>query len=234
MNPNNSLAVLAAILAGTLSGPNAFAQSAKNAVQVSALTLVPEVSVFSDGAYVGPWTPVLSGTIKTSQQKDLIIGVSMEAGLFTDTKVSSQKGTKDTSSAEAMVEVRVVIDKGTPSERIAEPGTIVFSRREQTLIAEFGGVLQSCTDSNGDGTITSDECTFTDETLQLIQETLAAHAFFFALDDLGSAVHTVTVEARLSAGATADTGTAGAKAWVGKGAVTVEEVRLVKGQDITL
>ena len=75
---------------------------------------------------------------------------------------------------------------------------------------------------------------FEDETLQLILETLSAHAFFFFLDDLGSGDHTVTVQSRISTGVYAEQGSANARAWVGKGSVSVEEVRLAKGVTINL
>lgn len=221
-------------LAVLLITPAAFAQSAKNGVATSQLTLVPAITSYSNGNYVGDWRDVLSANIQTSQQKDLVIGTSLEVGLFTDTMVSSQKGTKDTSRAEAQVQVRVVIDKGTPAERIAEPGVVTFNRRTQELIASFGGVLDSCTDSDLDGTITLDDCTFTDETLQLMLETLSAHTFFFALDDLGTGTHTVHVQARVSTGTYVEAGSASASAWVGKGSVVLEEIRLVKGTSISL
>ncbi len=211
-----------------------FAQSAKSAVGTVDLTLVPAISSFTNGNYVGVWRDVITSGLHTSQQKDLVIGASLEVGIFTDTQVSSQRGTKDTSSAEAQVQVRVVIDKGTPAERIAAPGEVTFNRRKQDLIAQFGGVLQSCTDQDQDFTITIDECTFTDETLQLMLETLSAHAFFFILDDLGAGNHTVTVQARVSTGTYSEAGSANARAWVGKGSMSVEEARFVKGAVISL
>ena len=98
-------------------------------------------------------------------------------------------------------------------------------------MAKFGGVL-SCSDLNGDGAVTFDECTLTDEELELILDTMAAHSFNFVLDDLGAGTHDVVVEAMVDTNASWQLGTASATAAIGKGSLTVEEVRLVKGAAI--
>lgn len=110
-------------------------------------------------------------------------------GLLTRTNVKSSKGVKNQAAAEAGVAVRVVADKDTDDERIAEPGDVTFCRRSQELTAMFGGIMDECYDLNGDG-ITMDECTWTDEELQLILQTMNANAFNYVLDDLGAGDHT--------------------------------------------
>ena len=174
------------------------------------------------------WTTILANNIKTPNQKDLFIDVSMECGLYTKTLVKSA-GSKDTAKAEAGVYVQVLVD-GTP----AYPGEVVFCRRTQELTALFGGIMESCTDLNGDGVITYDECTWTPEELELILDTMNANSFNFILDDLTSGVHTVEVQARISSVAEAGAGVAVAKATIGKGSMTVEEVRLIQNEDIEL
>lgn len=201
----------------------ASAQSAKNAVQVSRGTLIPRTQN-------APWQTILSNTIRTSQQKDLIMTVSLETGLYTDTTVVSRNGNRVSSSAEAIIEVRVLVDGNE-----VQPGPVIFDRRKQTLIASFGGILQDCTDLNGDGTLDGyTECTWTDEELQLILDTMSAHSFQFAMDNMGSGIHTVQVQARVDTAASSDGGLSNASAIVGKGALTVEEVRLVQNADIVL
>ena len=116
--------------------------------------------------------------------------------------------------------------------RQAHPGNVTFDKRRQTLMAKLGGVL-NCQDLDGDGIIGFDECTLTDEEIQLILDTKAAHSFNLALDDLGSGTHTIRVFARVTTDRGVDTGTASATGLVGKGSVTVEEVRLVKDIEIT-
>lgn len=215
-----------ASLAVLLLASSAFAQSSKETVAFSNLALLPRASTLTAGP--DGWTNVLQSSLHLAQQKDLVMNASLEVGLFTDTLVSSSKGTKDTSTASAEVDVRIVIDQGTASERIAAPGEVTFDKRSQTMIAQFGGILQSCTDANGDGTITADECTFTNETLDLILDTLSAHSFVFGVTNLSAGNHTVTVQARTSSSATAQAGSANANAWIGKGGLDVDEVRFVQ------
>lgn len=213
-----------------LSSGTSLAQSAKSSLQVTDLTLLNEVTTSGANAQAaGEWKTLMQSNLKTSEQKDVVIGVSMEAGLHTDTLVRSKTGTQDSSSAEATIEVRVLVD-GRP----ALPGNVIFAQRYQHLMAKFGGILQECTDANGDGTITQSECLFTDEELQLVLRTLNAHSFNFVLDDLGSGIHNIQVQARVILNSNQQTGAASAGAWIGKGSVSVEEVRLVKGLDLTL
>lgn len=197
----------------------ASAQSAKNAVQLSRVALVEATGQQS-------WTKILETQIKTSQQKDLIIGVSLETGLFTQTLVRSKGGTGDTSKAEATLKIRVTV-----GNRTAEPGEVTFDKRYQELMAKFGGVL-ACSDTNGDGIVSFDECVITEEELNLILNTMAAHAFNFVIDDLGAGTHNVIVEAMVDTNASWQLGSASANAAVGKGSLTVEEVRLVKGAEL--
>jgi len=174
------------------------------------------------------WTTILSNNIKTPNQKDLFIDVSVECGLYTRTLVKSA-GNKDTATAEAGVYVQVLVD-GAP----AYPGEVVFCRRTQELTALFGGIMESCTDLNGDGVITYDECTWTPEELELVLDTMNANSFNFILDDLTAGVHTVEVQARISSVTEAGAGVAEAWATIGKGSMTVEEVRLIQNEDIEL
>ena len=205
---------------------NLSAQSAKNA-----LTTAPNVLVNTTTGQ--DWTTILNTMLHTSQQKDLVMGVSLETGLFTRTLVKSRGGNQDTSYAEANVQVRVLVDAGTANERMAEPGIVTFDKRYQELMVKLGGIL-TCTDNNGDGIIQYNECVLTDEEIQLILDTLAAHAFNFALDDLGSGTHTVSVQVRVTTDTGAQAGSSSATGMVGKGSLVVEEVRLVKGSDITI
>src|SRR5213593_1266004 len=117
------LSVALPLLIGT-----AYAQSqpsAKVTAKTANLTLLPKTTG------TGDWQTVLANTIKTANQKDLFISASFEVGLFTQTLVSSKNMTKDTSTADAKVQVRVLLD-GT---RVVEPGAVVYGRRKQTLSA---------------------------------------------------------------------------------------------------
>lgn len=191
----------------------------------------------------------LSATIKTSEQKDLVLGVSLECGLYTRTQVSGQKGQKSTADATASVEVGVILDYGTADARVAAPGWVTFCEREQELSATLGGVLESCDVSiteNPDGTLSGafdkDDCEFTDEMISLMLKTMSANHYNFILTDVGTygaGGHTVNVFVRTSSstsGSTVDdlgnpitdNYDAQANAIVGNGALVVDEVRLAR------
>ncbi len=175
---------------------------------------------------------ILESTIHTPNKKDLLIGVSLETGLYTQTRVKGKNGDSDSASAMAGIDVTVYVD-GVP----AEPGTVTFNERSQQLSAVLGGVIESCTfatDNDGDGvtddeiTITiEDDCIVTDEEIELVQRTMSAHHFNFVAADLGSGDHVVTVKAKIATDASSGNGSANATALVGKGSLTVEEVRAI-------
>jgi hypothetical protein len=219
MRKRTIVSVLAVGFLG-LASTSALAQSAKATAKVG------DVNVLNQTAL--GWTTILSNTIKTANQKDLFIDVSLETGLYTQTKVRSN-GNKDTSSADATIKVQVLVD-GVP----AYPGDVVFDQRSQTLSATLGGILENCTDSNGDGDIDLNDCTLAPEEIELILDTMAAHSFNFIMDDLGPGEHAVEVQAMISTSGSSGAGSASANATIGNGSVTVEEVRLIKGEDIQL
>jgi hypothetical protein len=218
---------------------SAFAQSAKHAIQISNLTLIEPTA-----STPGTWVTILGAvdpsdpnavTIHTSQLKDLLFSVSLECGLYTRTLARSKGGEKDTATAEARVQVRVVLDPGTPQERIAEPGVVTFCERLQSLSATLQGIIGNLAcfpggvfDPNAPG------CTLTPEEIELVLNTLEANAFFFALDDVGAGTHNVIVQARIRSATSVQAGEAEALALIGKGTVVVEEIRLVKGRSITI
>jgi hypothetical protein len=166
------------------------------------------------------WTMVLSSTLKNSgTPKDLIIGLSFETMLFTETMVQSKKGSKSTATASAEIEMYVLID----GEK-ALPGDVTFDKRYQELWASLGGVLD-CEDLNLDGVVSFDECTLSEEEIGLILDTKAAHAFNFLSYDIGSGSHTIEAYARLSKdGSVVGSGASNANASLGKGTLSVWEV----------
>jgi len=207
--------------------------SSKFAAEVSDLILIPPPPPAS-GTHDTPFKTVLSTMIKTPNKKDLLIGGSFETALFTQTQVTGKNGSTSTSSASATLEVRVLID-GRPFNKStgtgAFPPIVMYDHRAQTLSATLGGVIQSCTVNLVTGVINvATDCTVTDEMINLILETMSAHHFNFVAANLDPGVHTVEIQVR--SGSTADTspagfGTASATAGVGRGSLTVEEVRAI-------
>jgi hypothetical protein len=166
------------------------------------------------------FTTIMKTQIKTSNNKTLFINPSLECGLFTQTTVRSKNGTKDTSTASATIQMQVLVDGVA-----AQPGVVIYCSRTQQLSATLGGILQSCTDVNGDGTTTASECQFTDEEISLLLSTMDAASFNFGAT-LGTGVHEIAVQAKISTSTSAQTGSAEAFATIGKGSVVVTEQRL--------
>ncbi|HEX6875552.1 MAG TPA: hypothetical protein VF165_07825 [Nocardioidaceae bacterium] len=183
------------------------------------------------------WVDVLESQIKTSSQKDLLFDVAMQCGIVTDTTVKSSGGTQSSSTARANMAVRVLVDgsPAMPDNSIdatkASADGVVFCDRAQTLSAKFAGL--NCTADATTGAVTCAD----PEELQLVLKSLDASSFNFAKTDVGTGVHTVTVQARAQAGVNFDDDAsggalAGAEAFAGAGSLAIDEVRLVKGANV--
>lgn len=144
-------------------------------------------------------------TIKVPQNKELLVGVSAEIGLVTNTSVKGKNGGTATAIAggKAYVTVFAVPKGGTDADRVtAEPGQIMLSERVQTLDATLAGVIQSCAvncnlDANVLGGILCEDinvvedCLVTEEQIGLLQNTTAAHHFNFVLPNMPSGVYDI-------------------------------------------
>jgi hypothetical protein len=215
-------------LALTLTTASAQSQpSAKATARTANLTILPKTT----GTNL--WQTVLAANIKTANQKDLFISASFEVGLYTQTQVSSKNMTKDTSTADAAVQVRVLLDGN-----VVEPGNVVFGRRSQTLSATLEGAIAGCLTiaTNADGTLSIilDPTCVTPETIELILDTMNAATFNFVATDVPQGVHTISIQARVNTATAVQTGTASALGTIGKGSMTVESVRLIKGDNVVV
>jgi len=227
--------ILVTTLAILLAGGTVYSQtqpSSKATSKIGLINVMNELSVGTNasGDSVGAWVNILNNNLKTPNQKDLFIGVALEVGLLTDTLVKSKNGISDTSMASAGVEVQVLID-GVP----ALPGTVVFGRRTQTLTATFEGLIDGCLTLNTNtGSIVIDTNCVTPESLGLVLDTMNANSFNFVVADLTAGVHAIQAQARMNLGAAAQAGSARARALIGNGSLTVEEVRMIRNEDIEL
>jgi hypothetical protein len=224
----NTIAVLGLALPMTLTTARAQNQpSAKVTAKTANLTLLPKTTG------TGNWQTLLANTIKTANQKDLFISASFEVGLFTQTLVSSKNLTKDTSTADANVQVRVLLDG-----QVVEPGAVVYGRRTQTLSATLEGAIGSCltvvTNLDGSLSVVVDPNCVTPETIELILDSMDAASFNFVAVDVPQGVHTVSVQARIDTTGSAQTGSYSALGTIGKGTMTVESVRLIKDPNVVL
>ena len=182
-------------------------------------------------------------TIKVPQDKELLVGVSAEVGILTDTSLKGRNGGAAKSIAGGGAAVMVVaVPTGGGDGNIAEPGPVVLAARVQELSATLGGVIDSCTDADASGTIdVASECVVTDEQIGLIQGSLSSHHFNFVLPDMDQGEYDIVAFFLTGALAAVDidevsvtdggsiTGAAFAAAFVGKHMVTVQQVRAVKG-----
>ena len=209
---------LASFTLGTAWGQNGTSTSPQGAAGIysgsavcasSSSGLTPSIPTCTDGASNGTWFTVMNTSVKTSTTTDLFISPSLVTGLYTETQVKgSSSGTSQTSAATGSVAVRVLIDCSTCA---TTPGTaqsgsatytaaaqpdpngtgVVFDARIQQLTATLGQVITSTC-------LTANNCT--NEQIDLVLNTTSAHTFNFVLLNVGSGVHTITVQARLDAG----------------------------------
>lgn len=249
--------VAALLVSGVVYGSGI--RASKATVKVSELTLLqwepeaPSETLPEDmdesipvDPYEGDWTIILTQNIKTPNQKDLIIDVSLETGLYTRTLVKSKRNYEgdpewDSSTAHAKVMVRVGVDgnyvtvgPGVAQEAgVAFPRAVTFNEREQTLSAKFMGIFTGdCLIVDPDtGEVTIDYTCLEPEELDLILNTMSANSFNFVVADLTPGNHVITVEAKIIANGEAEEGEYEAMAMVGQGSVVIELVRMVKAED---
>ena len=210
---------LAMVLVLMLGATGVFAQanenaSAKATAQIAELHVISQTTGDPDNL---DWVMILDQTIKTANKKDLFIDASLLSALYTKTNVKSKGGVKDTSSALAVVWLKVEVD-GNP----AFPGAIVYNARYQELSATLQGIIDST-----DPIVIGDP-----EEIELIIATMSANSFNFIFPDLSSGMHLVEVFAKCSTAADSMEGDAKAIAVIGLGSVTVEEVRMVKNENV--
>jgi hypothetical protein len=212
------------LISGFLLATDVYAQTGQPASKATA-----KVSSFVllDRQTEQSWTTILSNTIKSPSQKDLFIHVSLECGLYAQNMVKSKGGGKDTSISDAFIKVRVLMD-GYP----AEPGEVVFAEGTQTLSATLEGMIGNALTLDVSGNFVLDEDYLTEEEIGLIQNTTRANSFSFVKADLESGVHTIKVQAMIGSTSKSINGSSSASALVGKGSVTVEQVRMIKNEDI--
>ena len=257
-----SMTALAAALiaAPVFAAPSAkFAATYSTGPWLSHVTEIAYTDVDAGGtAYVDEATGQLLATIKVPQDKELLVGLSSEIGLVTDTSIKGKNGGSAKAIAGARAYVSIVAEPvGGGTSVHAKPGPITLSERVQTLSATLGGVIESCVDDsgatetvdNGDGTTTdvevgdgtidiATECVVSDEEIGLALDTTAAHHFNFVLPNMDQgeynivAYFTAGTKAQIDidedAGGTVS-GSATAKAFVGSTMLTVQQVRATEG-----
>lgn len=173
------------------------------------------------------WHTIMSVDQFTPNGHELQMTASLQSSILTETTVRSKLGKKDTSTADAGIYVRFLVD-GNPV-KIGSSDTIVFNQRVQQLSATLGGIITSCTDANADGTLlVADECDVTDEEISLLISTTSANSFSVVAMNLASGWHRVEVQAQAKTSTTYQSGSARAEALAQIGSLIVNQVRQVK------
>jgi hypothetical protein len=207
--------LLAVLVVAMISAVGVFAQDENPNASAKATSAVTGIVVVDSDDY--PKAKILENTIKTSNKKDLFIDVSLQCGLYTQTKTTAKTGGgKDKSTAQATITVYVEVDGHT----VYPANAVVFADRYQELSQELRANL-----APGE---------WVESDIELILRTMNANSFNFIVTDLDSGTHTVTVYGEIGTTATSGSGTASALGTIGMGSVTIEEVRMVQNDDITL
>lgn len=212
---------LTSFVAGSaMAGPSAkFAAVYSNSPSLTSAVIITDATV--DTVVDMRTTGHTLATIKVPQQKELLVGLSAEIGLMTDTSIKGKNGgsARAIAGAEAYVTIFAVptgdYDPAVTPSIKAVPGTVILSKRVQELDATLGGVIQSCTDGdiNFDGVADTDpdgtidvaaECIVTDEEIGLMQDTTAAHHFNFVLPDMTSGEYDIVAVFTTGANAEVD------------------------------
>jgi len=214
-------------LALAVASGGAFAQSAKFAASHNPAPIIAdsELSGYWSGGFVSSYATCLAeygdgggeaacnamvkspaatanmATIHVAQSKELLVGVSAEVALFTETTVRGKKGSVSTAIASAEGKVGLMAcDQSTGDCVQSTPAMVTLSSRRQELEATLGGVLENCTvtliDNTDDGIPDTGEfdagdCEFSQEEIRLALATLAAHHYNFMFMNLDQGMYEV-------------------------------------------
>ena len=183
-------------------------------------------------------TGTLLATMKTPTGKEILAGISAESKIALNTGVRAKNGGSAEATASGLVKVRVkAVNVATGQIYLPVPSPdITLHARVQTLSATLGGVIESCTDANGDGTIdVGTECVVSDEEIALFTSHTSANHFNVVFADLPSGVYQVRAKFTIRSSAAASDSGDDACAYAGSYVilkdriVTLEGVRAVKG-----
>jgi len=256
--------LISVALASTMFSVGAMAQSAKfAAVWTDGLKVIKsEACASTEAAFcdaitnTGAQFGATMANIKVPQSKELLVGVSAQVELFTQTIVNGRKGSysKATAMAEGGVSL-LACNWASGNCYEGAPGYITLSKRQQELEAVLGGVIEECTFdvtldvvedvATGSATWTLDDCMVLQEEIGLALTTMAAHHFNFVFPDLPQGDYAVIATFKTDATAAAEAtcsadasycdaavdgdASAVSHAVIGKTMLSIQEVRAVKG-----
>lgn len=134
----------------------------------------------------------------------LALQVSAECGIYTSTTTLSKKMQRSTSTAQAAVLFRVLING-----KAAAPDQVVFCSRMQQLSIVLQGAIDNC--PVVDGVISTDSCEFTEEEVSLVLSTMDANSYGFTAPTTAGTAN-VEIQAKVISSTSVD-GSGSAKAY---------------------
>jgi|GEM_PF-2980069 len=186
MKINNKL-IIAVVLTAVLL---AVATMNAQADTVSAKTAIGyETTKFLDGGDPTPQLMFDPIYIHTSSQKDLVISVTSQNTLVTDTTLRKAVGEFDSVS----IKVKVVVDEDEYNdfeERYPVPNEVVFASRVQEIEGRLSDVVH-----DQEGVIIEGE---DGEWVRIALDTTSANGFNFLIQDLGAGDHKILVYATIT------------------------------------
>lgn len=165
--------------------------------------------------------------LKTTKKKDLIVSVSAECALMTDTKVKARDILpidRDLASIEVWIEI-------TPEDSLLLDGAyegimgpVTFAERVQIMEGTLSDMTYVCKEIEGEVI-----CDWEDypEEVNLTLKTTSANTFNFYILNLEPGVHTITAKAKLTTENDSPIESPNIMAAVGDRTIIVQEVRLV-------
>jgi hypothetical protein len=180
---------------------------------------------------------VVMATMKMSQGKEILAGISAESKILLQTNVKGKLGGSSTAAGYGKVAVRIYAKNVDTGERFppVPNGRIVLNARYQQLDATLGGVIESCTDENTDGTIdVATECVISPEEIGLLTSNQSANSFNVVFVDLPQGTYKIKARFTVLSSSFADAtenacAYAHSKVVLGDRIVTLQDVRAVKG-----
>ena len=195
----------------------ALAQSAEKAAASSATAILFRGPNFGNVPDAGAWVTVLETTIKPPGGKDLFIGVSAQSEII-NVNNNASTGAITVSAAIGEILIRVLVDG-----KLATPGVIVLNAIEHEVFTRLSTQLSNCTEVDVGPNAGKVTCTSTPGLLETIFLDASANGFNFIMQDVGTGVHDIKVQAQFFAASTLGST---AEAILGPRTVTVEQVAL--------
>ena len=202
--------------------------------ETTAETCDPAIDDFDTDSATG----ALLATMKMPSGKEILAGISAESSILLRTSVSGKRGGSGTATATGTVGVRIkAVNVATGQIHLAVPSPdITLNARVQQLSATLGGVIDSCSDANGDGVIDVDtECVVTDEMIDLLTQNTSANHFNVVFPNLPAGTYRIKARFTVTSTSAADVvgdacAFAGSHVLLSDRIVTLQDVRAVKGE----